>query len=265
MNVGVRGVHRVGDGAELVAFQGDRVLGERHGVGLPGQGAHVLAGHVHVAVFVAAGLEDAGHGQGDGTRIDLEGRGLRTRLRGSLRRGARVQLADRDRVTGLHVDRRGDLLTDEDLTRRSGPLPVHVPVRVHGVHGIQVRAASDVGLVVNRDRLVVKGRGSDQCARGHLGGRGGHGLVGHGHVPGGGDDEVGAVGADLSGHLRGHVDRDRHEAGQRGRSDGDGKDRNEDAGASAQDGGDNHPPEHCSSGHGHHLPCRTSAALRRSR
>ena len=265
VNVGVRGVHRVGDGAELIAFQGDRILGERHGAGLPGQRAHVLSGHVHVAVFVAAGLEDAGHGQGDGTRIDLEGRGLRPRLGGGLRGRARIQLADRNRVTRLDVDRRGDLLTHEHLTRRGGPLTIHVPVRVHGMHGVQVRAARDVRLVVDGDGLVVEGRGSDQSARGHLGGRGGHGLVRDGHVTGGGDDEVGAVGANLSGQLGRHVDGDRDEAGQRGRADGDGEDRDEDAGATAQDGGGDHPPEHCSSGHVHHLPCRTSAALRRSK
>ena len=188
MNVGVRGVHRVGDGAELLALQRDRVLGERHGAALPRQGAHVLAGHVHVAVFVAAGFEDAGHGQCHGARIDLQarGRGAGLHLR-ALRGRAGVQLAHRDRVPGLDVDRRGDLLAHEHLTRRSGPLTIHEPVRVHGVHGLQVGAARDVGLVVDGDGLVVERGGSDQGARGNLGGRGGHGLVRDGHVTGGGD------------------------------------------------------------------------------
>ena len=143
--------------------------------------------------------------------------------------------------------------------------PVHKPVRVHGVHGTQVCPARDVGLVVDGDGLIIKRGGSDQSARGHLGGRGVHGLVREDPVTGGRNDEVRAVGADLAGHLRGHIHRDSDEAGQGRRADGDGENRDEDAGAAAQDGGDDHPPEHCSSGHKHHLPCRTSAALRRSK
>ena len=56
VNVWVRSVHAVGDGAQRVAFEGDGVFCERHGAAGPGQRVHVLGGHVDVAVFVAACL-----------------------------------------------------------------------------------------------------------------------------------------------------------------------------------------------------------------
>lgn len=251
-----------GDG---VFREGDRSLGS-------GERGHVLGGHVQVAVLVSTGLEDPGDRQGDGARFQGQGGGLgRVGARllagclGGLGGRVAIELADRDGVSGLDVDRGGDLLADERLPGRIRPRAVDEPEGVHGAHSIQVGSSRDVGLVVDGDRLVVEGCGADEGVGRHVFGGGGHRLVRDASFPAGGEYEVGAVGADLAGHLRGHVDGDRDEAGQGGRTDGDGEDRDEDAGAPAQDGGGDHPPEHCSSGHVAHLPWRTSAALRRSR
>ena len=86
---------------------------------------------------------------------------------GALRGDVAVQLADRDGVASLDVDRRGDLLADEDLSEVLGPRPVHEPGGVHGLHGRQVCAAGDVGLIVDGDSLVVEGCGSNESAGGN--------------------------------------------------------------------------------------------------